>query len=554
MKQTVKNTSQIIFHAALFGSVIFTVALLTRQPTAPPSPAQPPHATQSQPDGNDALKIQQGHAVQLTQADTSKQSPAVAPSPKYNEITKLVQHEYTYRMFTAPNDPQYTASWSLTKVNAPQAWDLSTGNGQTVVAVIDSGVALAHEDLTSQWYINSGETGTTQSGGRCWTGTTEAKQSNNCDDDNNGYVDDWRGWNFVLHDNTPQTGRENPAGDGVQHGTEVSGIVGARGNNSLGSTALNWNTKIMPLQALSDEGVGYTSGITAAIYYAVDNGAQVINLSLGTYANDPAMQTAVRYATAHGVVIVAAAGNCGTADQDGCADVPAGTIAYPAAYADVIAVGASTSTDQRAGFSSYGQTLDVVAPGYGVPASPSWSSANQTSLYSGSLYGTSFAAPQVASLVALIKSLRPSSSVADITALIDATATKPSAMNGLVYTPQLGHGIINAYAALTIAAALNTAAPSVALLQAGTTVSEHTIAGSTTLSSGCTTSGANAPCTIQATQSGTGYTRYLPYTMTTAGATGWSWSTDIIEVGEWQLRARSGDSVSSIPYYLIRKG
>jgi subtilisin family serine protease len=310
----------------------------------------------------------------------------------------------------------------------------------------------------------------------------------------------------------------------------------------------------MPLQALDDSGVGYTSSITAAIYYAVQNGAQVINLSLGAYSNDPALRTAVNYATARNVIIVAAAGNCGDGTGDECQGIPTGAIAYPAAYPDVIAVGASTVNDQRASFGSYGASLDVSAPGYDVPSSTSWSSANPTSLYSGTLYGTSYAAPQVASLVSLIRSIRPSSSIADISALINATASKPSSMNGQPYNHQLGHGVINAATALSIATMLNGASSVPTLLQAGSHLSEHTTPTGSILGSGCLAATASA-CTIQLTNS-TGHKRYLPYTLiNTSGSAGWTWPSDsIIDSGDWEVRARSGDSISTTPYTLFKKG
>ena len=548
MKQTIKAILSSTFHLLVFGGVIFAVSAL--RPDSPTTPAGPTTEATNQ---EAAAARQQAPAVQLTGAASGPaKSPAPsAPSPAYAAIKTAVQHEYEYRMFATANDPGYAGNWALGKVNAPAAWDKATGNGSTVVAVIDSGVALGHEDLASQWLTNAGETGTTQPGDNCWTGTPQPKQSNNCDDDGNGYTDDWRGWNFVLNDNNPQTGRQNPSGDGVRHGTQVAGYVGAAGNNGIGMTTVNWNTKMMPLQALSDNGIGYTSAITAAVYYAVDNGAHAINLSLGAYANDPAMRAAVAYAAAHGVVVVAASGNCGDGSGEECSSVPAGTVAYPAAYPEVVAVGATTNSDQRASFSSYGQALDVVAPGYALPPSTSWSAGNQTALYSGALYGTSYAAPQVASLAALIKSLRPASSVADITALISGTTTKPNAMGGLVYTPQLGHGIINANSALTITQALTAHSSTPELLQAGSFISEHTAPAGATMSSGCQLTG--GACTVQLTGDN-GHTRYLPYALVSSGSSGWTWSSDMLEGGGWQIRARSGDNVSATPYYLFKKG
>ena len=486
---------------------------------------------------------------------TKKPAPTsekTANAPKQEEVRQSVEKEYTYYPLLAANDPGYAANWAVQKVKAPAAWNISTGNGQTVVAVIDTGFALNHEDLSSRWLTNAGELGTTQSGGRCWTGVAQNKNTNNCDDDNNGYTDDWRGWNFYEGDNNPMTGRENPAGAAVAHGTEVAGLVGAAGNNSTGIATINWNTKIMPLQALSDDGPGYTSDVAAAIYYAVDNGADVVNLSLGGPIFDPALKAATDYAYANDVVVVAASGNCGTGNESGCQGYPAGSISYPALNDHVIAVGATNSSDQRASFSSYGPALDVVAPGSGTIVSPTWTAANGTTLYSGALYGTSFASPQVASLASLIKSIRPNSSVDDITALLLASATKLPAMNGTPYINELGHGIINAEAALMAAQSLNATSATPNLLQAGGPISEHSFAGTDTLGSGCM-SVAGQYCTVWLRNARLGYNRYLPYQVVNQqGLTGWTWNTSILQTGEWQVRAVQGDRHSSV-YMLSNK-
>lgn len=542
-----RKTNKIIIHSLshffLFGVVIIGVGFI-KQPTATTP------ATTTQPVSKLAASTapEQKRDIALANSAAAPSPAATIPQPAPSK--QLAQPEVIYRIFAAPNDPRYNTNWALAKVNAPAAWNITTGSGQTVVAVIDTGFALNHEDLTDQWYTNAGETGTTQSGGRCWTGTPQPKQSNNCDDDVNGYVDDWRGWNFVLNDNNPQTGREVPEGEGVQHGTEVSGIVGATGNNGTGMTAINWNTKIMPLQALDDTGTGYTSDITAAVYYAVNNGAHVINLSLGAFQNDPALKAAVNYATTRNVVIVAASGNCGDSSQDDCVGISPSTVAYPAAYPDVIAVGATTASDHRASFSSYGSALDLSAPGYALTPSTSWSASNQTSLYSGTLYGTSFASPQVASLAALIKSIRPNTSVSDVTALLDATTTKVSEMNGLFYTTSLGHGVINAGSALLITSSLNSTSSTPALLQAGSYRSEHDAPTGATIGSGC--QAANGACTVQITGS-SGYKRFLPYTVIASGSAGWSWLADSLESDLWEIRTRIGEAVSPTTYLLMRK-
>ena len=383
MKQKTKIFIIVSIISVSFGGFVFSVESQKKSPVLSPPSTQISGRTDTAKKQSTTVKIEKStssSSAKKTKVAKSSDQPIIT-SPKHQQIKQLAATEYTYRIFAMPNDPLASSAWTLQKVNAPTAWNSVTGNDQTIVAVIDGGFALAHQDLGSQWYGNPGETGTTQSGDTCWTGSPANKQSNACDDDANGYVDDHRGWSFALEDNNPQAGRENPTGNGVTHGTQVAGQVGATGNNGLGSTAINWHTKIMPLQALNDEGIGFISDVFAAVYYAVDNGADVINISLGTFSDDPLLRTAVNYAVGSGVVVVAASANCGDGDPESCQGAPAGTIAYPAMYPNVIAVGATTESDQRASFSSYGPALDVVAPGSGTGISPSWSAVNQTSLY-----------------------------------------------------------------------------------------------------------------------------------------------------------------------------
>lgn len=487
------------------------------------------------------------------QSDT--QLPAASSTlannaPKQAAIKASVKKENVYYPMLTANDPGYASNWAIQKMNAPTAWDTTTGNGSTIVAVIDSGFSLNHDDLSDRWHENTGETGTTSFGDSCWTGSSADKQTNNCDDDNNGYVDDWRGWNFVLGDNDPSAGRDNPNGDAVSHGTETAGLTGARGNNSTGITTVNWNTQLMPLQVLSDDGPGYTSDVAAALYYAVDNGADVVNMSLGGIDSDSYVRDAVQYAYDNDVVVVAAAGNCGTGNEEGCTTVSPGFVTYPGRDPHVISVGATNSSDTRASFSSYGTALDVVAPGSGAINTPTWTPGDATSLYATTIYGTSYASPLVASLASLIKSIRPDSSVDDVTALILGTATKTSAMNGQFYTNEYGHGLANAAAAIAVAASLNSTEENPILHQAGSRYSEHSYRGLSSLDTGCITQTAESYCTIWTQQDGTGYDRYLPYTLTSLNSdTDWTWNTSVLGSSYWKIKAAQGD-MYSYSYYI----
>lgn len=473
-------------------------------------------------------------------------------APKQAAIRASVTKEYPYYALLMPNDPYAQSSWALQTTGTPTAWNQTTGSS-VIVAIIDSGFALNHEDLKSQWHQNPGETGTTKIGDRCWTGVAQNKTNNNCDDDFNGYKDDVTGWNFVSSTSNPQAGQLNATGAAVSHGTETAGLAGATSNNGIGIASFNWGTRLMPLQALNDDGAGYTSDVIAALYYAVDNGAQVVNMSLGGSQPDSAMQTAIDYAYAHNVVVIAAAGNCGTGQELGCDPSKPGAMSYPALSNHVIAVGATDSTNQRASFSSYGPGIDVVAPGAGTIVSPMWQPGNQTTSYAGSLYGTSFSTPFVTSLAALIKSTRPSTSVDDITALIDGSAQKVSGMAGKAYTPQYGHGLIGSNSAVTIAASLNASSSIPSLLQTGNATSEHSFSPSSTMASGCQVT-SDTYCTAWFHNETTGYDRYLPYTKANAtGLAGWSWTGDLLQSDLWSARAVQGTATSSTPYLLFSK-
>lgn len=445
-----------------------------------------------------------------------------------------------YYLLDTPNDPYYNSAWHLSAVQAPAAWALSNDSSSVSVAVIDSGFALNHQDLSSAWKINTGEYG-------------DGKETDGIDNDNNGYTDDYRGWDFVQNDNQPQTGTLNPSGQGTQHGTEVAGLVGAVSNNGLGVASVARNVQILPLQVVDDNGNGFSDDVAQAIIYAIDQGVNVINISLGTSGDDPAVRNVIDYAVEHNVTVVAAAGNCGSGNQSVCSGQSLGYITFPASYNRVISVGATTSTGTRASFSSYGERLDIVAPGSGSIASPSWSSSNQTSLYATSLQGTSFASPIVASAAALIRSARPDSSVDDIRALLMGSSVKLSGMSGTFYTPQFGHGLLNIYQALLIAQELNqTEDNPLVARQTGGHQAEHNYDGSESIGSGCVAL-ENTWCTTWLRNKTTNAERFLPYTKSESGEVGWTFTSGVLYRGTWEVYARQGDNVSSEPYLLLKK-
>ena len=188
-------------------------------------------------------------------------------------------------------------------IRATEAWAFTTGSSNIIVAVIDTGVDYFHQDLRHN----------------LWRNTREIP-GNGIDDDGNGFIDDFHGYDFVSNDSDPF--------DDNGHGTHVSGTIGAEGNNGIGTAGVCWQVTILPVKAFDQDGNGSVANAINAIHYAVANGARIINASWGLDEKSRALEEAVRFATDAGVLFVAAAGNSRTA-----------TPSYPAAYNDVIAVG-----------------------------------------------------------------------------------------------------------------------------------------------------------------------------------------------------------------------
>ncbi|WP_071189916.1 S8 family peptidase [Trichormus sp. NMC-1] len=274
-------------------------------------------------------------------------------------------------------------NWGADLVNAPAAWEHGhTGQG-IIVAVLDTGVDYNHEDLKNN----------------IWTNNKEVA-GNGIDDDGNGYIDDFQGWNFDSSNNNVL--------DDNSHGTHVSGTIAGE-NNGIGVTGIAYNSKIMPVKVLDKNGSGSYSNIANGIYYAVNNGANVINLSLGGNSSNDILKSAIEYASSKGVIVVMAAGNNGDS-----------TPSYPARYAynSGIAVGAVDRNNNLADFSNRSGSQEikyVTAPGKGIYSTvPN----NQYTTYD----GTSMAAPHVAGVVALILSANRSLSDSQVREIITSTA------------------------------------------------------------------------------------------------------------------------------------
>ncbi len=307
--------------------------------------------------------------------------------------------------FVAPNDAGWPLQYGPEQIQAPQAWQITAGCAVSVLAVIDSGLDFSHPDMAGRLWNNPGESGA-------------GRETNGIDDDGNGYVDDWRGWDFVSKDNQP--------GDDYGHGTHVAGIANAAANNGIGIAGVagaTWGVQIMALKVLDGSGIGTDSQAAEAIKYAVDNGARVINLSLGDPLPTPAIERALDYAAEHGVLIVAASGNSGIYG-----------VYYPARYDTALAVGAVTSGNERAYFSSYGPELDLMAPGVAIYSTVPGGNYSYRS-------GTSMAAPHIAAVAAMLARLPQYATASSIRDALINTA--------LVVTPdessdQYGYGLVQA--------------------------------------------------------------------------------------------------------------
>ncbi len=366
------------------------------------------------------------------------------PTPQYpekrqNNKTFLANgREYPlreYRSLITPNDPSYN-QWWVPKTGLEAAWSYGTGSG-TKIAIIDTGFALDHEEFANRWLDSAGEKGITTLESSIAANCTNRrlvldKSCNGLDDDGNGYIDDARGWDFTNDDPSVQAGEINPSGSGVFHGTAVTGIAAATGNNGKGIAGVSWASQILPIQALGDDGYGDSLSIARAIRYAADRNVDVINLSLGSLDEDSYLREAIQYAMERDVIIVAASGN------DGC-----DCISYPARYPEVVAVGALNNNDKVATFSSYGSNLDIIAPGSGMLA-PSWRSTNATTAYDTGLAGTSFAAPYVSGLLANARSKQPNASWVQILNGLLQTADHRDLTTASPRSNTLGFGYVKA--------------------------------------------------------------------------------------------------------------
>ncbi|NLD43452.1 MAG: S8 family serine peptidase, partial [Chloroflexi bacterium] len=284
-----------------------------------------------------------------------------------------------------PNDPRYSEQWALGAIGAPAAWDVTTGAGSVAIAVVDSGVDLTHPDLAAQLWTNPGET-----------------PGNGADDDGNGLVDDVHGWNTITN-----TG---DVSDAHGHGTQVVGVLGAAGDNGAGIAGMCWGCRVLAAKAMQDSGAANYSDIAEAVAYAAGQGAGVINVSLGGYADSQTLRTAVQSAAATAVVVAGAGNDALT------------TPFYPAAYPEAVAVASVAEGDALAASSNRGPWVDIAAPGEGILTTLAGGGYGEAS-------GTSLATALVAGTAGLLRSAHPEWSPALVRQHLLLTAADIAAQN-----------------------------------------------------------------------------------------------------------------------------
>ncbi len=348
---------------------------------------------------------------------------------------------YIRRTLRVPNDPQFSQQSALQRIQLPAAWDVTIGSPDVTIAIIDSGTDFEHEDLAANLWTNPGETGTDAQG--------RDKRTNGIDDDGNGKVDDWRGWDFignitrsellagtVREDNDPKI-RATTIADEMQHGTQSAGAAIAVTDNGRGiASPAGFRCRYIPIKCGSDDPSLAGSVLRGydAIMYAARLGASVINCSWGGPAGSPLEQQVIDQARALGSLVIAASGNDGIdLDQQQF---------YPACYAGVVAVGASnTATDNVAGFSNYGTAVAFYAPGTSIRTTRIGNTYTTVD-------GTSFAAPLASGLAALVRSLHPDWTLDQVAAQLRYTSDRFAGISD-ANRPRY-YGRLNAARALSI--------------------------------------------------------------------------------------------------------
>ena len=294
--------------------------------------------------------------------------------------------DFTVSLAAIPNDPDFNSLWGMNNtgqtggtadadIDAVEAWDIRTDASEIVVAVIDTGIDYTHPDLAANMWVNDGEI-----------------PGNGVDDDNNGFIDDVHGYDFVNDDGDPM--------DDNDHGTHVAGTIGAVGNNNVGVVGVAWDVQLMAVKFLGANGSGTLANAIKAINYASQMNADIANNSWGGGGFVQSMQDAINSFTSNGGIFTAAAGNHGGNNDN--------SPFYPANYENVVSVAASTQNDTKANFSGFGvNTVDIAAPGVSIRSTIAGGGYANFS-------GTSMATPMVSGVLAVLQAEFPTETDAEI--------------------------------------------------------------------------------------------------------------------------------------------
>ena len=357
-------------------------------------------------------------AVTATASDLFGDTPAAVAILAHDPAIARVEADRVLRTSFTPNDSYFltdpnfgVGQWGLRKAQVDLAWDVVRGSSAVTVAIVDTGIDAGHPDLAGA--VLPGATFISSPSSGCTPGTTQ---------------------------------------DDSGHGTHVAGIIGANGNNGQGIAGVAFGVRILPVKALDCQGTGLLSDVASGITWAVDRGARIINISLGSEADSPTLHDAIRYAAGRNVLVVAAAGNCGDPSRTyPNAACPSLNVAeYPGAYPEVLAVGATDANDAHAAFSNTGAYVGISAPGVTILSTvPTY--ATTLSRSSGftsyaALRGTSQAAPLVTGVAALVLSREPGLTAAQLSQRLRTTADDLGAAGT---DPVFGAGRVNALRAVS---------------------------------------------------------------------------------------------------------
>ncbi|HEY9048781.1 MAG TPA: S8 family serine peptidase [Ohtaekwangia sp.] len=374
-------------------------------------------------------------AIDITQYFELSFDPSIPVEEYINTLyasgyVELAEPVYTERMQFTPNDPSASVQYYLSRIRAIEAWDITEGSEDMVIAIVDSGVDIDHPDLASQLYKN----------------TAELNGTAGVDDDNNGYIDDINGWDFSGADtlnalNPNYVGDNDPAiykdGPGFTHGTQVGGCASAATNNGTGIAGIGFKTKLLYTKHYADNqktsSRSYSSNLYLGVLYAAHNGARIINCSWGSTVRSQVYQDIITYVTQDlGCLVVAAAGNDNAA-----------TMLYPASYDHVLSVAASDQNDVRATFTNYNSAVDLSAPGVNI-----YTTAFDNNYYSTA--GTSFSSPITAGAAALVWAYHPEYSAEELAEQMRVSADASFYDNNASYLNKLGKGRLDIVQALTL--------------------------------------------------------------------------------------------------------